>query len=224
VTLFPSFVACASTPFSVDADPELAFPGIAVPDSLARAVPKRQVEFVAGRWCARAALRRLGAADAPIGIGAQREPLWPPGIVGSITHTLVERNGDAGIAAAAVAHRHDASGIGYDIERIMDDELADRVLETIATREEIARLVRATGWPMPLVLTLVFSAKETLFKCLYADVRAYFDFHDAKLVTIDDAMYQIELVRSLTPGLPAGAAFAGRLDRTAEIVATGMVR
>ena len=52
-----------------------------------KAVEKRRREFSAGRTCARQALRELGCADAPIVQDQNGAPLWPPGIVGSITHS-----------------------------------------------------------------------------------------------------------------------------------------
>ena len=61
--------------------------GLALPVTLDKAVQKRKAEFLAGRYCARAALAQLdGSLAVNIGIGANREPLWPPGFVGSITH------------------------------------------------------------------------------------------------------------------------------------------
>ena len=46
----------------------------------------RRQEFTAARTCARQALRELGLPETAILRGEHREPLWPPGIVGSITH------------------------------------------------------------------------------------------------------------------------------------------
>jgi hypothetical protein len=65
---------------------------------MASAVPRRRAEFAAGRACARAALRRLGINGWPLLVGSKREPLWPAGVVGSITHT-------DGLVAAAVSRR-----------------------------------------------------------------------------------------------------------------------
>lgn len=53
---------------------------------VARAVDKRRREFATGRDCARRALSQLGWDEVPILAGPKREPLWPAGIVGSITH------------------------------------------------------------------------------------------------------------------------------------------
>ena len=53
---------------------------------VARAVDKRRREFAAGRACARRALEQLGLPASPILAGPRREPLWPPGVVGALTH------------------------------------------------------------------------------------------------------------------------------------------
>jgi len=78
---------------------------------LARAVPARVLEFTTGRSCARAALARLGCPPVAIAVGDEREPLWPPGFIGSITHR-------PGHCAAAVARcePHLIAGLGFDAE------------------------------------------------------------------------------------------------------------
>src|SRR5450631_1635810 len=65
---------------------------------LGRAVPERQQEFAAGRLCARRALEELGFAGFALLAQADRQPLWPAQIVGSITHTN-------GLCAAVVGRR-----------------------------------------------------------------------------------------------------------------------
>ncbi|WP_369125675.1 4'-phosphopantetheinyl transferase family protein, partial [Catenulispora rubra] len=53
---------------------------------IARAVDKRRMEYITTRHLARTALVRLGFPPVAIGTGANREPLWPAGVVGSMTH------------------------------------------------------------------------------------------------------------------------------------------
>ena len=64
---------------------EPVFPG--EEDLIANAVDSRRREFVTARRCAREALAKLGHAPGPIRVGPRREPQWPTGLVGSITHT-----------------------------------------------------------------------------------------------------------------------------------------
>jgi enterobactin synthetase component D len=53
-------------------------------------------------------------------------------------------------------------------------------------------------------LTLVFSAKESLFKALYPRVGRYFDFLDARWLTMTEQTLTFELKSALTPELSAG--------------------
>ena len=64
---------------------ELIFPG--EEDLIAKAEEQRRREFITARRCAREALATFGHALAPIRSGSGREPQWPVGVVGSITHT-----------------------------------------------------------------------------------------------------------------------------------------
>src|SRR5690242_19900117 len=77
---------------------------------VAGAVEHRQRDFALGRFCARAALVLLGVGDVVIGRDARGRPLWPSGMVGSITHTK-------GYAAALAARQDRFLSVGVDAER-----------------------------------------------------------------------------------------------------------
>ena len=66
--------------------------------------------------------------------------------------------------------------------------------------------------PFNELLTLTFSAKESLFKALYPQVRCYFDFLDARMVAVDmqRQTFVLALLKTLTPNCPAGRRFNGR--------------
>jgi 4'-phosphopantetheinyl transferase EntD len=81
-----------------------------LPQALRHAIQKRQREFLAGRWCAKQALQCLGAGSTDVAMAEDRAPIWPDGVVGSITHT-----GD--FAAAAVAWAADIAALGIDSNR-----------------------------------------------------------------------------------------------------------
>jgi 4'-phosphopantetheinyl transferase EntD len=78
-----------------------------LPQALRHATQKRQREFLAGRWCAKQALQGLGAGSTHVAMAGDRAPIWPDGVVGSITDT-----GD--FAAAAVAWAADVAGLGIE--------------------------------------------------------------------------------------------------------------
>ncbi len=221
-SLFPAFVAQHAIAFDgMDPhDVEAMFPGFVLPGSLASAVPKRRLEFAAGRHCAREALRRCspGDAGAVIGTGENREPLWPAGITGAITHA-------DGYASAAVAKTTDARGLGLDAEVWLDhDKAAEGMIGPVAERAEVDAVARALGWSFPHALTLVFSAKETVFKCFFPEVNRYFDFKDAAILGADPVRGEFtgKLLVALTPRLVAGYVFRGRFEHDEARVYTAM--
>src|SRR5260370_23097329 len=58
-----------------------------LPQALRYATQKRQGVLLAGRWCAEEALQCLGAGSTHVAMAEDRTPIWPDGVVGSITHT-----------------------------------------------------------------------------------------------------------------------------------------
>jgi enterobactin synthetase component D len=220
--LFPSFVAQHSVTFEGQNAMELTrqFTGQVLPDELAGAVRRRQAEFLAGRFCVREALRACAPEHQAVrvGIGRRGEPIWPAGIVGAITHS-------DGFASAAVARSDDARAIGLDVERVMPAKRAADLADKIAAAGELARLSLETGWDTATTLTAVFSAKETIFKCLFGEVGHYFDFRDAWVDAFDTARgcFHAHLVTALTPSLPTGHPLQGRFEVVADWVCTGMV-
>ncbi len=127
--------------------------------AVSRAVPQRRREFLVARSCARQALRRLDAPAGAIPKGSAGEPLWPVGVVGSITHC-------AGYAAAAVARSPRVLTLGIDAEP--NEPLPAGVLGLTASAAEIARLdPLAAADPTVQWGRLLFCAKEALYKAWY---------------------------------------------------------
>lgn len=145
------------------------------PASIQRSVAKRQAEFLAGRLCARAALQRLDGLDCVPAIGEDRAPVWPGHISGSITHST-------GHAAAIVAHKAQWRGLGMDLENVLTLERAERLAGEILTADELQRMAAGPREQIAQLVTLTFSAKESLFKALYPIVQKRFYFEHAELV------------------------------------------
>lgn len=113
-------------------------------------------EFAAGRECARRALAQLGIGGLALPLGPRGAPVWPRGIVGSITHKGTYR-------AAAVAREDELEGIGIDAE--LDAPLPNGVLATIALPDELERVDGlAIDDPLANWDRLLFSAKEAAVK------------------------------------------------------------
>ena len=138
---------------------------------VARAVEARRREFTTGRHCARTALARLGFPPVAIAKDARGGPLWPSGVVGSITHC-------AGYRAAAVARTADLAAVGIDAEPA--EPLPAGVLDLISLEKERAELAElATGWPGIPWARLLFSAKECVYKCWAPLTGTFLDFDGA---------------------------------------------
>jgi 4'-phosphopantetheinyl transferase EntD len=139
------------------------------PATLARAVPSRVLEFRRGRACARAALEELGCPRSSIPVGPDREPIWPAGFVGSITHCA-----DLVAAVAAKAGEIEALGLDGEPAKPLPSEVRRLVLHP-AERPKLL----AGGLD-----TVVFCAKEAIFKALFPLVRTTFGFADV-IVDLD---------------------------------------
>jgi 4'-phosphopantetheinyl transferase EntD len=141
--------------------------------ALGQAVEKRRREFITARACARQALAQLGVAPAPIATGERGQPLWPAGLVGSITHC-------AGYRACALARAGELAGVGIDAEP--NASLPEGVLGQIARVEECPRLTElARTEPAVHWDRLLFSAKEAVYKVWFPIARCWLGFEDATL-------------------------------------------
>ncbi|MFJ8363518.1 4'-phosphopantetheinyl transferase [Streptomyces sp. NPDC093984] len=164
--------------------------------ALGRVPQARMWEFAAGRTCARRAMRALGLPASPILIGAHREPVWPRGIVGSITHC-------PGYCAAAVASEQDLAAVGIDAEP--HEGLPAGVLETITAPAELAALEDLPSGPVCWDRVL-FSAKESIYKAWFTLTRTWLDFTDV-FVTVhspDGSFHGRLLERLADERAPAG--------------------
>jgi 4'-phosphopantetheinyl transferase EntD len=168
------------------------------PDELAvvaTASQRRRREFATARGCAHAALARLGLPSAAVRADRMGAPLWPEGVVGSITHC-------SGYRAAAVAPAGQVAALGLDAEPNRPLR-ADGLLDYITTEQERARLAVLAG-QVPGVCwdKLLFSAKEAVYKAWYPLAGCRLDFRSADLVI--DPHQGTFTARLLVPGPPVG--------------------
>jgi 4'-phosphopantetheinyl transferase EntD len=184
---------------------------------VARAAPRRRREFAAGRACAREALARLGIEDAALPADSDRVPVWPPGVTGSISHC-------ADACAVVVARLGVIRGLGLDVEQSgrVDEKLLAHIA-TPAEAKQIRRLVAddpsgRTDWR-----TLLFSAKESTYKCYFPLARTVLGFHDVEIVFhAGEHSFRARLVRGEVPGADGAREFAGRLATDGVHVYTGV--
>lgn len=167
---------------------------------VARAVEARRRQFATGRICARRALERLGIPPAPILRDGRGAPLWPPGVVGSITHC-------DGYQASAVARSADMATVGVDAEP--NGPLPRGVLARIGFGDELAWVDElSAAHPAVCWDRLLFSAKESVYKAWYPLAGRWLDFDEAS-IEVDPASGTFE-ARLLVPGpVVGGGALAG---------------
>jgi len=134
--------------------------------------PRREAEFRAGRACAREALSRIGIDRWPLIPAATREPQWPADVVGSITHS-------GSYCAAAVAHASHCAGIGIDVEAT--GRVGDELAPAVCTSSELAALAKCRSGGRRELLTLIFSAKESVFKAVFPRQRLFLEFNDVRI-------------------------------------------
>lgn len=140
----------------------------------ARFGAERAVQYATSRKLAQLAFAELGLARAPLLNHEDRSPIWPNGCIGSVSHTTR-------LCAVAVARATSARAIGIDVEH--DTPLPDALLTRVLTPLELERLraqaIRAR-LPVAEMAKVVFSAKESAFKCQFPLTRLFLGFQDAE--------------------------------------------
>jgi len=137
-----------------------------------RATPKRKTDFKLGRMACQVAMKAKGMPPQCILKGRMRQPLWPDGIVGSITHKR-------GIGIALVAEKSIFRGVGIDLERTdqpLNPEHFKKALYP-AEMDWCLRILRLQEQR----LCRMFSAKEALYKMLSPIIGGYVNYRDVIL-------------------------------------------
>lgn len=201
----PEGVEITGTKYSVDDQyiRSISRHGITLPPSLISARTKRQVEYLAGRYCAITSLQTFGQKTSEIGINDDGSPGWPMGFTGAITHSK-------GLAIAAVANRSAVRFLGVDAEQWVTAARAEKLSRAILLDSEVL-YSRDQELPVEWFFTLVFSAKESLYKLLRSEVGRYFGFHSASIISLDieKQSFILMLTESLSPEFNEGYLFNG---------------
>lgn len=152
---------------------------------------KRRIDFFSGRRCAHLAMAEAGYPNHPILRGESREPLWPLSIVGSITH-------DQTIAAAIVARKNqNICGIGIDIESL-DREIRGNISKQILTLGEQEQWGNE-DFAINREARVIFSIKESIFKCLYPLNQIFLHFEDAAIIAMSEDRFTATIFKNPFP-------------------------
>jgi enterobactin synthetase component D len=175
---------------------ELGNYGMSLPHSISCSSKKRQREFVAGRYCASRALKSAGhELDVELPIGEDRLPTWPPGWTGSISHCTT-------VTVAVASRTSSHASLGVDVEEWMDTHVAANIQSEIGLPSEIALFHDLSPHH---ALTLLFSAKEALYKALYPLVRQFFDFKAVQAIDVTKSTLTLRLCIHLGERWPCGS-------------------
>lgn len=169
---------------------------IELPVAMKSTGEKRRRDFLDGRYCAHRALRSAGYQGATeLAQDQDRLPRWPDGWTGSISHCV-------NTAIAVAGNTSTITAIGVDVEAWMAADVAQNVGDQIAHPDELACLGRMKTED---ALTVVFSAKEALYKALYPITRRFRNFDAAYARAAGIEWIDLELTLDWSVTWPKGS-------------------
>jgi 4'-phosphopantetheinyl transferase EntD len=137
--------------------------------SIVAASERRRIEFIAGRTVARIALKVFGEPPVAIPRGNHNQPMFPQGLVGSISHT-------AEFAAACIARRTRIQGVGLDLEP--SGSVTQEIFDTLFVPEELKSTNQEVGDDL---VTILFACKESIYKAVNPVTGEFLDFKDVSI-------------------------------------------
>lgn len=155
---------------------------------------KRLSEYFMARLCAKYALNKFNYYE-PLKLhkSLTGRIIWPNNFIGSVSHT-------DNIAIACIARVEKYTHIGIDIEKIVDYKLFNQLKELVLLKDEI-KLINSfanSNLSLEVLFTLIFSAKETLFKAISSIIDEKLDFHSAQVIEIKEEYIILRLNIVLT--------------------------
>jgi enterobactin synthetase component D len=174
--------------------------GIQCPSDIRNASAIRQAEFLAGRYAAQQVLDAQCVTNY-VDINKGRSPIWPDSVKGSISHTSNK-------ALCSAGEKKFVKDIGVDIEPWLTSEVADEIKYEILNIKEILILSKI-NFPFPKLLTLCFSAKESLYKALgrYSESEPEFWQLEVMYISLSRKVIALRLVGDLSSSLLFGQTY-----------------
>ncbi len=155
-------------------------------DSMLNAVQAVRNRAAAARIAARALLEQVGFPGWSMPHRRGASPDWPPGWVGSLSHS--DHYG-----AAALEQRAAVSGIGIDIEP--SEPLPEELQSMVVVRGDVAP--KDSG---KVAGRILFCAKEATFKAVYPVDGCFLDFEDV-IVNFDSGLAETSNGRQVSLSL-----------------------
>ncbi len=170
---------------------------------------KRLKDFSTGRYCARKALATIGLNNVEILVGDDKQPIWPTGYVGSISHS-------SKLVGAVAAKAFKVKSIGLDIETI--GKIKPGMWRLLYTEAESDFLNSFTGEEQAYYTTLIFSYKEAFYKLQYPLTKTFLNFTDAEVKAIGN-VFELQVLKEF-PGknLLSGRIYLHHLQKKDQVI------
>ena len=207
--LFPEDVAVGfAFPWGA---PEGLLPGEA--SGLVRPTEKRLAEFAAGRRAAHQAMERLDLTTRTVAHGPDRAPVWPRGVVGSITHSDTH-------CLAVVAAATSYIALGLDLED--DRDLPGDLIEVVCTPAERGWLSVQPDEMRGRLARLIFSAKECAYKAQFSVTRELIGFEAFEITPdLETGQFEATFTQDVLP-YSRGVCLHGQFAFGGGVILTGM--
>lgn len=171
--------------------------GLHLPRNLESAVHKRKVEYLLGRLCLKTCFEAFGEKPLMVAMGEDRSPIWPESWIGSISHSRGE-------IVAVLGRKTQFAGLGIDLESVIADPSTALQTQICSEDSELPELKLGLDLREEEALTLIFSAKESLYKLIFPRYRKFFGFSAARVRLTADNNLTIELREHLNSEFPKG--------------------
>lgn len=145
---------------------------------------KRINEFSTGRYGTRQLLKSYGINNFPIKRDLNGMPIFPRGIIGSISHSDKK-------CFVAMSTDNKYKSIGIDIEEY--SKLNLNLCRYFLHENEIELVNRQIGVFQQIMAAALFSLKEAFYKMQYSISKSYLDFLDAQVIFTEAGSIQFRL-------------------------------
>lgn len=148
------------------------------PEAIILSINKRKAEYFVGRYLVASKLEELGFEHCTLEPNIDRSPQFPVGTIGSISHC-------ESLACVAVtpSYHSDRENLGIDVQKIISSDVCNEIGSMIVEGQEVD-LAMSAGLTKEQAITLLFSAKESIYKALVKFSTRDLNFKDAKLKQI----------------------------------------
>ncbi len=180
---------------------------LSLPPNLESAVHKRKIEYLLGRLCLKRCFEAFGEPPILVDMGEDRSPTWPESWVGSISHSK-------GHVVAVLGRSSSYAGLGIDLETLIENPSSALQMQICSDEMELEELRVGLGLTEQQALTLIFSAKESLYKLIFPRYRKFFGFQSARVRLLPTLELTIDLIDQLNEEFARGRSWSVRWNKS----------